>query len=174
MHNLETIVTDIPGFMVRFAKEADCALILEFIQALAVYEKMEDQVVATIEKLRDSLFVRRQAEVLIGESGGRPVACAIFFHNYSTFQGRANLYLEDLFVKEEDRGNGFGRAMLRALATVAVERGCGRLDWSCLDWNAPSIEFYKKLGAVPMKEWIVFRLKDDALEQNAYPESVAR
>lgn len=167
MHN-KTITTDVPGFTVRFAEAADCPLILELIRGLAVYEKLEDEVTATVDKLRESLFVRREGEVLIGEFEGRGVACAVFFSNYSTFLGKANLYLEDLFVREDARGHGFGKAMLRALATVAAERGYERMDWICLDWNAPSIEFYKKLGAVPLKEWTIFRLEGEALAKTAF------
>ena len=161
------ILTNIPEFEIRFAEETDCVLIEEFIRALAVYEKMENQVVATTDSLRESLFVKKQAEVVIGYFGSQPVAFALFFHNYSTFLGKANLYLEDLFVKKEHRGHGIGKEMIRCLASIAVERGCARLDWSCLDWNVSSIEFYKKIGAVPMEEWTVYRLEKEALRKLA-------
>lgn len=152
-----------PTFTIRFATGADCPLILRFIRALAAYEKLEDQVVATEEALRESLFQNRQAEVLIGEEGGTPVAFALFFHNYSTFLGRAGLYLEDLYVDENCRGRGYGKAMLAHLAAIAQERGCRRMDWWCLDWNASSVDFYKSLGAAPMTDWTVFRLEGQSL-----------
>lgn len=155
------------GFTIRFAREEDVPSILGFINELAIYEKMADQVVADENILRESLFVKRQAEVLIGEEDGAPVAFALFFHNFSTFLGKANLYLEDLFVKESHRGKGYGARMLRRLSQIAVERGCERLDWWCLDWNLSSIEFYKKMGAVPMDEWTVFRLEKEALRRAA-------
>lgn len=152
------------AFVIRQATSDDCALILQFIRDLAVYEKMEDQVVATECQLHDSLFVKRQAEVIIGEENGTPVAFALYFHNFSTFLGKANLYLEDLYVNESYRGRGYGKMMFLKLANIAVERGCGRLDWWCLDWNKSSIEFYLSLGAVPMSDWTVYRLESGALE----------
>jgi GNAT superfamily N-acetyltransferase len=133
-------------------------LILKFIKELAEYEELLDEVVATEEVLFDSLFVKRQAEVIIGEYKGEPVAFALFFYNFSTFLGKANLYLEDLFVLEEHRGRQFGRMMFTCLAKIAIERGCERLDWWCLDWNEPSIAFYKRLGARPMSDWTVYRI----------------
>ena len=154
---------DIPGFAVRGAHEGDAALILEFIRALAAYEQMDDQVVATEAGLRDTLFVKRQAEVVIGELEGEPVAFALFFHNYSTFLGKAGLYLEDLFVKPAYRGRGIGRAMFTELARIAVSRGCERMDWWCLDWNERSIRFYEQMGAEAMDEWTVYRLNKAAL-----------
>ena len=147
----------------RFAKESDCALILTFIRALAEYEKMEDQVVATEALLREWIFEKQKAEVLFVCEGEREVGFALFFHNFSTFLGRAGLYLEDLFVLPEKRGHGYGKALLRKLAEIAVERGCGRLEWSCLDWNQPSIDFYLSLGAVPMNDWTLYRLTGDTL-----------
>lgn len=152
------------AFRIRPAEEADCPLILDFILALAAYENMENEVVATVEGLHESLFQRRQAEVMIGEYEGKPVAFALFFHNYSTFLGKANLYLEDLFVQEAYRGRGFGKAMFRELAAIAVARGCERLDWWCLDWNENSIAFYKRMGAVAMSDWTVYRLGGEALQ----------
>jgi GNAT superfamily N-acetyltransferase len=161
-------VTDRPfqisGFTIRFAGEADVPLILHFIKGLADYEKLTHEVRATEAQLRETLFgARRYAEVIIGEFEGAPVGFALFFHNYSTFLGQPGIYLEDLFVKPEMRGRGFGKALLTFLAKLAVERKCGRLEWSVLDWNAPAIGFYKKLGAVPMDEWTIFRLTGDAL-----------
>ena len=147
----------------RFAEEADCGLVLEFIRALAVYEKMLDEVVATEELLREWIFEKKKAEVFFACEDGKEIGFAVFFHNFSTFLGRAGLYLEDLFVLPEHRGKGYGRAILRELARIAVERGCGRVEWACLDWNTPSIDFYRSLGAVPMDEWTVYRLTGDTL-----------
>lgn len=161
-------------FSIRFAEERDAALILSFIRELAVYEHLEDQVRANEEDIRVSLFERRQAEVLLGEANGLPAAFAVFFHNYSTFLGKANLYLEDLFVREEYRGRGLGRAMLRRLAQIAAERGCERLDWLCLDWNSPAIAFYRGLGAQVIGDRRVFRLSGERLAGFAASESVER
>lgn len=152
-----------PRFVIRAATEADCDAILGFIRALARYEKLEDQVRATVESLRESLFVRRQAEVLMGEEDGVPVAFALFFHNYSTFLGKAGLYLEDLYVDPAVRGRGYGQAMLRRLAAIAVERNCERLDWWCLDWNRDAQDFYRRMGAMPMEDWTVWRMERKAL-----------
>ena len=148
----------------RFAKPSDVPLILEFIRGLADYEQMLDQVVATEELLTEWLFVRKKAEVLLALEGGSEVGFALFFHNFSTFLGRAGIYLEDLFVKPEHRGKGYGKALLKELAKIAVARGCGRLEWWCLDWNKPSIDFYRRLGAQPMDEWTVYRLTGDTLK----------
>lgn len=155
-------------FAIRPAIESDIPALLSLITQLAEYEKLSHAVVATENDLRRSLFGSHPVtEALIGESDGKPVAFAVFFHNYSTFLGRPGLYLEDLFVVPECRGTGFGRAMLAQLAKIAIERNCGRFEWSVLDWNEPAIEFYKKLGAVPMDEWTVFRLEGAALERLA-------
>jgi len=159
--------TRVPGFKVRPAMASDAPLILDFIRRLADYERLADQVVATEEVLRDSLFVKRQAEVLIGELDGKPVAFALFFYNFSTFLGKANLYLEDLFVEEGHRGRGLGRCMFACLASIALERGCERLDWWCLDWNEPSIAFYRRMGARPMSDWTVYRIEGSALRELA-------
>lgn len=157
-----------PNLEIRFATGDDAPLILSFIKELAEYEKLSQEVVATEEALRESLFgERRVAEVLLGYAGGEPVAFALFFHNFSTFLGRPGIYLEDLFVIPEHRGSGFGKAMLRYLARLAKERNCGRLEWWVLDWNEDAIRFYKSLGAVPMDEWTVFRLAGDALDELA-------
>ena len=137
----------------RFATENDCALILHFIRDLAEYEKMADQVVASEELLREWIFEKQKAEVLFVCEEGKELGFALFFHNFSTFLGRAGIYLEDLFVLQEYRGKGYGKALLKKLAQIAVERGCGRLEWSCLDWNSPSIDFYRSLGAIPMDDW---------------------
>ena len=154
----------------RFAEPTDVPLILEFIRALADYEKLLDQVVATEDVLREWIFQRKKAEVLFALEDGKEIGFALFFHNFSTFLGRAGLYLEDLFVIPECRDRGYGKAILRELARIAVERGCGRLEWWCLDWNRPSIDFYRSLGAEPMDEWTVYRLAGDTLKQLAAPE----
>lgn len=151
------------NFKLRFAEEKDVPSIMQFIRELASYEKLLHEVVATEEILKESLFERKVAEVIIGEYEGEPVGFALFFHNFSTFLGRPGIYLEDLYVKPEMRGKGIGKLMLSFLGKLAVERGCGRLEWWCIDWNKPSIEFYKSIGAVPMDEWTVFRVCDDAL-----------
>ena len=151
----------------RFAKEDDCALILRFIHSLADYEKMSDQVVATEELLREWIFEKRKAEVLFACEDNKEVGFALFFHNFSTFLGRAGIYLEDLFVLPEYRNKGYGKALLKKLAQITVERGCGRLEWACLDWNKPSIEFYKSLGAAVMDEWKTYRLTGDTLMEMA-------
>ena len=152
---------------IRPAEEKDCGIILEFIRGLAEYERMSDQVVATEELLREWIFEKKKAEVLIACEGEKPAGFALFFHNFSTFLGRAGIYLEDLFVFPEYRGRGYGRALLKRLAQITVERGCGRLEWACLDWNKPSIDFYLSLGAVPMEEWTVYRLTGDTLNAMA-------
>ena len=147
----------------RQAGRQDVPLILRFIRDLAAYEKMEDQVVADEATLTEWLFERRSAEVCFAVLEGEEVGFALYFHNFSTFLGRAGLYLEDLYIQPEYRGRGYGRKVLQKLAQIAVERGCGRLEWWCLDWNAPSIAFYKNLGAQPMDEWTVYRLTGDTL-----------
>jgi GNAT superfamily N-acetyltransferase len=159
---------DAPNLTIRPADADDVPVILGLIRELADYEKMSNEVVASEESLKASLFGdRRVAEVLIGELDGAAVTFAVFFHNFSTFLGRHGLYLEDLYVKPEHRGKGFGRAMLSRLAQIAVERHCGRLEWAVLDWNEPAIGFYRKLGAVPMDEWTVFRITGQPLRKLA-------
>ena len=155
----------------RMAAEQDIPLILEFIRDLAEYEGMLDQVVADEDLLRRELFEQHRAEVLFAVVKGQEVGFALFFHNFSTFLGRAGLYLEDLYVRPEHRGKGYGKALFRQLAAIAEERGCGRLEWWCLDWNTPSIGFYKSLGAEAMEDWTVYRLTGPALRQLAEPES---
>ncbi len=154
----------------RFAEEKDCPLILNFIRALAEYEKMSDQVVATEAVLREWIFEKKMAEALFVCEGGEAVGFALFFHNFSTFLGRAGIYLEDLFVLPAFRGKGYGKALLRKLAQIALERGCGRLEWACLDWNKPGIDFYLSLGAAPMNEWTTYRLTGDTLNEAAKQE----
>ncbi len=156
---------------IRFAKREDTAKILRFIRALAEYEKLSGEVVATEALLKEWIFDKGKAEVIFAVEDGKEVGFALFFHNFSTFLGRAGIYLEDLFVLPECRGRGYGTALLKKLAALAVERGCGRLEWSCLDWNSPSIGFYKALGAVPMEEWTVFRVAGETLHTLAKQDS---
>lgn len=150
-----------PAF--RFAEEGDTPLILQFIRELADYEGMLSEVVADEATLKEWIFRKQKAEVLFVLADGREVGFALFFHNFSTFLGRAGLYLEDLYVKPEYRGRGYGKAILKKLAAIAVERGCGRLEWWCLDWNRPSIDFYLSLGAQLMEDWTVYRITGDTL-----------
>lgn len=151
----------------RNAERKDTALILRFIKELADYEKMLDEVVADEATLEEWLFDKQKAEVIFAIIDGREIGFALFFHNFSTFFGRAGIYLEDLYVMPEYRGKGYGKAILKKLASIAVERGCGRLEWWCLDWNKPSIDFYLSLGAEPMSDWTVYRIAGDTLRQLA-------
>jgi len=154
-------------FKIRPAEESDVKLILQFIKGLGEYEKLSHEVVATEEKLQNTLFKQKMAEVFIGEYGGEPVGFALFFHNYSTFLGQAGIYLEDLYIIPEMRGKGFGKTMLKHLAKLAVDRDCGRLEWACLDWNEPSISFYKGLGAKALEDWTVYRVTGETLVEMA-------
>lgn len=149
----------------RFALPGDEETMLSFIRGLAEYEHMTDQVVATPELLREWIFEKKKAEVIFAVAEGKEVGFALFFHNFSTFLGRAGIYLEDLFVFPEYRGRGYGKGLLKELARIALERGCGRLEWSCLDWNRPSIDFYTSMGAVALDEWTTYRLTGETLEQ---------
>ena len=151
----------------RFAEKKDVALILEFIKDLANYEKMLDEVVATEELLMEWIFEKKKAEVIFALEDGKEVGFALFFHNFSTFLGRAGIYFEDLYVKQEYRGKGYGKGLLKKLAQIAVERGCGRLEWWCLDWNKPSIDFYLSLDAQPMDDWTTYRISGDTLRNMA-------
>jgi len=151
----------------RFAKKEDCALILYFIKELASYEKMLGEVVADEKILEEWIFDKQKAEVVFVMENEKEVGFALFFHNFSTFLGRAGIYLEDLFVLPEFRGRGYGKALLKKLASIAVERGCGRLEWWCLDWNKPSIDFYLSLGAEPMSDWTTYRITGDTLRRMA-------
>ena len=158
------------GLSITMATESDVPLILVFIKALAEYERLADSVVATEEGIRETLFGKKAyAECVIARYDGQPAGFALFFHNYSTFLGRPGVYLEDLFVKPELRSRGVGRALLQHLAKVALERNCGRLEWSVLDWNESAIGFYKSLGAEPLDDWTIFRVKGDALKRLADP-----
>lgn len=151
----------------RNAERKDTALILQFIKELADYEKMLDEVVADEATLEAWLFDKQKAEVIFALEDGKEIGFALFFHNFSTFLGRAGIYLEDLYVKPEYRGKGYGKAILKKLASIAKERGCGRLEWWCLDWNKPSVDFYLSLGAEQMSDWTVYRIAGDTLKKLA-------
>lgn len=160
---MDSLKTQSPDFTIRFTTKQDIPLILQFIKDLAQYEHMEQDVVATEELLDEFLFEKRTAECVIAEQQGAPVGFALFFHNFSTFLGRPGIYLEDLYVKPEMRGRGYGKIILSFLANVARERRCGRMEWACLNWNEPSRGFYKHLGAQPIEDWTTFRLTGEAL-----------
>ena len=149
----------------RYADRKDLALILRFIKGLAEYEHMSNEVVSDEKILEEWIFDKQKAEVIFALADNREVGFALFFHNFSTFLGKAGIYLEDLYVQPEYRGKGYGKAILKKLASIAVERGCGRLEWSCLDWNKPSIDFYLSLGAEPMTDWTVYRIAGDGLSE---------
>jgi GNAT superfamily N-acetyltransferase len=147
-------------FTIRLAEPKDVKTILHLIKGIAEYEKLLDQVEATEEILHDSLFVKKGAEVLLGELNGEPIGFALFFHNFSTFTGKRGLYLEDIFVLPEHRNLGFGKLFFSEMAKIAKERDCGRMEWICLDWNEPSIQFYKnRIGAIALDEWTVYRIQ---------------
>ena len=151
----------------RFAQRSDIPLILDFIKGLAEYEKMSDEVVADEKTLEEWIFDKEKAEVIFALEGEKAGGFALFFHNFSTFLGRAGIYLEDLFVLPEYRGKGYGKALLKKLAAITVERGCGRLEWCCLDWNKPSIDFYLSLGAKPLSDWTTYRVTGKTLSELA-------
>lgn len=151
----------------RQAKAGDEALVLEFIRGIAQYEKMLDEVVATEESIREWMLEKKMVEVIFAEAEGDTVGFALYFQNFSTFVGRAGLYLEDIFVKPQYRKKGYGKAIFKKLAQIAVERGCQRFEWVCLDWNQPSIDFYRSMGAVPMDQWTIYRLSGDAIKKAA-------
>jgi GNAT superfamily N-acetyltransferase len=162
------VTANTPRFEIKPATESDVPIIFGFIKKLAAYERLSHEMVATEELLRRTLFgSRRTAEVAIGYEATKPVGFVLFFHNYSTFLARPGLYIEDLFIEEDYRRRGYGRALLLYVARLAKERGCGRLEWSVLDWNQPAIDFYKKLGAVPLNEWTVFRVTRQGLDKLA-------
>ena len=150
-------------FNIRTARADETGTILKFIKKLADYEKLSNEVEATEETLYESIFVRHEAEVIFAEENDEVVGFALFFHNFSTFVGRKGLYLEDLFVLPEKRGRGYGKALLQRLAQIALERNCGRMEWVCLDWNTPSINFYKSIGATPLEDWTIYRLTEEKL-----------
>ena len=149
---------------IRKATEADAALVLEFIKAIAIYENMLDEVVNTEEMIKEIVFGKGNAEVIFVLEGEKEVGFALFFHNYSTFVGKAGIHLEDLFVLPEYRGKGYGKALFLEVARIAKVRGCGRMEWTCLDWNRPSIDFYLSMGALPMEEWTIYRLTSDQID----------
>lgn len=151
----------------RAAESSDVSLILKFIRELADYEHMLDEVVADEQTLKTWIFDKEKAEVIFAVADGREIGFALFFHNFSTFLGRAGIYLEDLYIMSEYRGRGYGKAMLSKLASIAVERGCGRLEWWCLDWNKPSIDFYLSQGAEAMSDWTVYRISGSRLKEMA-------
>lgn len=151
----------------RDAERKDVPLILQFIKEIAAYEKMSDQVIADETTLETWIFDKEKAEVFFVMEEGKEVGFALYFHNFSTFVGRGGIYLEDVYILPEYRGKGYGKAILKKLAAIAVERGCGRMEWVCLDWNQPSIDFYLSLGAQPMSDWTLYRLTGDALAQLA-------
>lgn len=168
MNKRNPIPTKIENFYLRFADKRDTSLILDFIRELAEYENLSHEVVATEDDLMENLFGEHPyAEVVLGIYEEQPAGFALFFHNFSTFLGKPGLYLEDLYVKPDYRGLGLGSTLLAYLARLAVERGCGRLEWWVLDWNEPAISFYKKLGARPMDEWTVYRLTGEKLRDTA-------
>lgn len=152
------------AFNIRPARPDEAGVILDLIKQLAVYERCENDVVADEATIRQSLFVERSAEVVLAEEERMVVGFALFFHNFSTFVGRKGMYLEDLFVIPEKRGLGYGKALLKYVAKLAVQRNCGRMEWICLDWNEPSLRIYRSIGAVPMSEWTVQRLDEQALK----------
>ncbi len=157
-------------FLLRPAREEDIPALLGFIREMAEYEKMSDQVVATEELLHKWIVEQEKAEVLIPTVDGKSVGYALFFHNFSTFLGKAGIYLEDVYIQPQHRGKGYGKAIFRKLAQIALERGCGRLEWVCLDWNQPSIDFYLSMEAEPQPEWTIYRLTGETLEKAAKGE----
>lgn len=158
----------ISNFMIRPGTEKDAPVIFSLIEELAEYEHLSHEVVASVDDIRETLFGERPfAETLIGEYQGLPISFALFFYNFSTFLGKPGIYLEDLYVQPEQRGKGFGSEMLAHIAALAKERNCGRFEWSVLNWNTPAIRTYEKLGAAPMKEWILYRLSGEALDRLA-------
>ena len=163
-HGKEEIMEEVTF---RQAKAGDEGLVLEFIRGIAQYEKMLDEVVATEESIREWMVEKKMVEVIFAEAEGDTVGFALYFQNFSTFVGRAGLYLEDIFVKPQYRKKGYGKAIFKKLAQIAVERGCQRFEWVCLDWNQPSIDFYRSMGAVPMDQWTVYRLSGDAIKKAA-------
>ena len=152
------------SFQFRYATEEDAALVLEFIKGIATYENMLDEVINTEEMIKEIVFGKGNAEVIFVLEGEKEVGFALFFHNYSTFVGKSGIHLEDLFVWPEYRGKGYGKALFLEVARIAKERGCGRMEWTCLDWNTPSINFYLSMGAIPMEEWTIYRLTADQID----------
>jgi GNAT superfamily N-acetyltransferase len=164
---MQEMETNIPHYKVRKAKPGDEKILCDLIKELASYENLLDEVEATEERIRETIFDKQYAEVLIGEYDGKPISYALFFHNYSTFLTKPGLYLEDIYVKPEYRQLGIGKLFFQILAKIAVERDCGRMEWTCLDWNEPSLKFYKKMGAMPKSEWVIHRVAGNGLQQLA-------
>lgn len=162
---MEYISTRYDEFKFRKATIKDVSLILSFIKEIAEYEKMSDEVIATEETLKKSIFEDRRAEVLIAEVNGEEIGYVLYCFNFSTFVGRGGLYLEDIYFRAEYRGRGYGKEAFNVLANIAIERDCGRMEWVCLKWNKPSIKFYKSLGAISMDEWSTYRLTRDKIEE---------
>ena len=154
-------------FIIRQAEERDAALLLDFIRRLADYEKRLNEVVATEEDIKSSVFERKIAEAIIAEHMGKPAGFAIFFHNFSTFLGKPGIYIEDLFVNPEFRGKGLGKLIFSFIAKLAMQRNCGRVEWTVLTWNEPAVNFYKKIGAVPKNEWMLYKISGNALGELA-------
>ncbi len=157
--------TNIESLKIRETSEEDCSLILSFIKDIAEYEKMSDEVIATEESLRESIFKNKRAEVVILELDEKDIGYALYFYNFSTFIGKSGLYLEDIFIKKEARGKGIGKEVFKFLVKKAKEEGCKRMEWACLDWNESSIKFYKSLGAVPMDDWTIYRLTEKEINR---------
>ncbi|MDY6227224.1 MAG: GNAT family N-acetyltransferase [Clostridium sp.] len=157
--------TSIKALKIRETREEDCGLILSFIKEIAEYEKMSEQVIATEETIRESIFKNNRAEVVILELEEKPIGYALYFYNFSTFIGRSGLYLEDIFIKKKFRGKGIGKEAFKFLIKKAKEEGCKRIEWTCLNWNEPSIKFYKSLGAFPMDEWTTYRLSEKEINK---------
>ncbi len=164
---MEYIDTKIEGFKLRKAEENDINLVLGLIKELAVYEKMLDEVIATEDSIRESVFIRKDANVMIAEFDGKPIGYVFYFFNYSTFIGKSGFYLEDIYIKPEYRGRGIGKEIFKVIAKIACYNGFKRVEWSCLNWNEPSINFYKGIGAIPMSDWTVYRLEGDKIRQLA-------
>lgn len=162
---MKDIVYKHKDFQIRKTKKEDAAIVLSYIKKIAAYEHLSDQVVATLEDIQTTIYDKKQAFVLIAEKEDKPIGFILYFLTYSTFLGRANLYLEDIYIDEEHRNQGYGKIMFKALANLAVEEGYYRIDWICLDWNIKSIEFYKSLGARHLKEWYTFRLEKDEINK---------
>lgn len=162
---MKEIILQKDEFRIRTTDIDDAELVLSYIKKIAEYEKLSDLVVADVNDIRKSIFEKKQAEVVIAEVDGHPIGFMLYFFSYSTFWGRANLYLEDLFIDKAYRHQGYGKLMFKALAKIAVKNECKRIDWMCLDWNQKSIEFYQSLGAKPLNEWITFRLEDQEISK---------
>ena len=161
---MKYIDTKIKGFRLRNSVNEDVDLILSLIKEMAIYENMLNEVIATKESIMESIFEKKQAEAMIAEFNGKPIGYVLYFFNYSTFVGRSGFYLEDIYIKKEYRGMGLGKEIFKVISKIAHENGCKRMEWSCLNWNAPSIKFYKSLGAIPMDEWTVYRLTEDNIK----------